>query len=901
MAVVGEATIKVRPDVSTFGNELYRDANGRLRDARNRFAKGPGQEIGRGLSEGAQQGFARGEGGFVKSAGGIARKVVGVFAGIFAGAAIGTALFSSVTAASDIGESMSKVQVVFGDAAAGVEKFASTSAQALGQSEAQVLEATGTFGNLLRSVGLSETASSKFSTSMVQLATDLGSFNNADPTEVLEALRSGLVGETEPLKRFGINLNEAVLQQKALELGLVSGKGPLDANAKAQAAYALIMEQTSLAQGDFARTAGGAANQQRILKASIEDAKVALGQGLLPGLTAVLPAVTGLVDAMGPALGMLGKSLGASLGQIVPTITPILSALLPVIGTVVDQLGGVLGSVFEALAPVIAALAPPVQMIVRVMGGALVGVVRALAPILTELAGVLGPVLTMAVEGLADLLIAVQPGLNAFGKVIASVLSEVGPMLAELGKNVLAELRPQLPELTEALVLMAESFGEILTQLVPLLPPLIKLSLLILTKLQVPVIIKIAQAVGILAAGLAAWMRFVAPLRDVLIELVSKGIDKLSAAIEWLTGLFTTGGLQQGIAMFGAGLSRIGEAVMSAVHAVGTGVEAIVRFFQELPGRLVAGIAALPGLLLTGFTTALSFAVNAVISGITTMIAQFVSLPFRILDAVLTLGPKLLGFLARLFPQLIAAELRGLGLMVGFFLALPGRVISAVTTLAPKLVGAVASALRLAADAAGRGVTAIVTGIGKLPGKILGLAGDIAGAGKTIGGKIISGIKAGLSGAAGAVADIAGALADKLAEVMHSLVQKINDAIPDKIGPFGLPHNPVPNPFAFGGVTTEGRIDGTGSSRPEVVVPLSRGRKLAAAVARESGLLDMIGLGTGSPLFGMEVPVSVSFVGVVPTQAEAAAVGRTIGDQIAARALARRRVMTDARTSKVSA
>jgi hypothetical protein len=103
------------------------------------------------------------------------------------------------------------------------------------------------------------------STSMVGLASDLASFNNTDPAEALEALRAGLTGETEPLKRYGINLNDATLKAEAMRLGLDTTGSTLSANTKAQAAYSLIMQQSSLAQGDFARTSAGLANQQRIM------------------------------------------------------------------------------------------------------------------------------------------------------------------------------------------------------------------------------------------------------------------------------------------------------------------------------------------------------------------------------------------------------------------------------------------------------------------------------------------------------------------------------------------------------------------------------------------------------------------------------------------------------------
>ena len=98
--------------------------------------------------------------------------------------------------------------------------------------------------------------------------------------DALEKLRSGLVGEAEPLRVLGVNINEATTKAKAFELGLVGANGVVSEAAKVQARYALILEQTVTAQGDFARTADGVANTQRTLTAEWENAQVVIGQAL---------------------------------------------------------------------------------------------------------------------------------------------------------------------------------------------------------------------------------------------------------------------------------------------------------------------------------------------------------------------------------------------------------------------------------------------------------------------------------------------------------------------------------------------------------------------------------------------------------------------------------------------
>ncbi len=187
-----------------------------------------------------------------------------------------------ITAASDLSESTNKVGVVFGDSADAVRVFARTAATQLGQSEQQALEAAGTYGNLLTSIGVMPGAAADMSTSLVTLASDLASFNNASPEETLLALRSALTGEFEPMKRFGAALSADAVAAKAMEMGLADSKKALTPAMKAQAAYALILEQTTNAQGDFARTSDGMANQQRTAAAQWKDLQAAVGAGFLP-------------------------------------------------------------------------------------------------------------------------------------------------------------------------------------------------------------------------------------------------------------------------------------------------------------------------------------------------------------------------------------------------------------------------------------------------------------------------------------------------------------------------------------------------------------------------------------------------------------------------------------------
>lgn len=202
-----------------------------------------------------------------------------------AAAAFGTltqVIGPAVTAASNMQESMSKVGVIFGSGAKEVTNFAQTAARELGQSKQAVLDAAGIFGTFGKAAGLAGTDLATFSNDFTTLATDLASFNNTTPEEAVQAIGAALRGEAEPLRRFGVLLDDATLKAEAMKLGIYDGSGALTAQQKILAAQSAIYKQTADAQGDFARTADGLANKQRTLSALIDNYQVQLGQELLP-------------------------------------------------------------------------------------------------------------------------------------------------------------------------------------------------------------------------------------------------------------------------------------------------------------------------------------------------------------------------------------------------------------------------------------------------------------------------------------------------------------------------------------------------------------------------------------------------------------------------------------------
>lgn len=241
-------------------------------------------------------------------------------------------------AASDLNESLSKVNVVFAESAQVILDWSKDSAKAMGISRQEALESAGTFGNLFRAMGIGLPVATEMSKSLVQLASDLASFNNADPSEVLIALRAGLVGEVEPLRKFGVSLSADRVQAQALKMGLWDVVGATEQSVKAQAAYQIILDDTKLAQGDFGRTASGAANQQRIMAAEFKNTAAELGTTLIPiflKVAAVLQDAAKWFDGLSDKNKELIVYVGLAVAALGPLTTAV-GALIRAVSMVGD-------------------------------------------------------------------------------------------------------------------------------------------------------------------------------------------------------------------------------------------------------------------------------------------------------------------------------------------------------------------------------------------------------------------------------------------------------------------------------------------------------------------------------------------------------------------------------------
>lgn len=226
---------------------------------------------------------------------------VGKAAGV-AGLAIASGLAigakKAIDDASGLNESMNAVNVVFGDASNQIAAFSKVAAKQAGLSMRQLNELVTPIGASLRNTGFSADAAAKASVGLAKRAADMASVFNVDVSEALSAIQAGLRGEADPLERFGVGLSAAVVQSKALKMGLAQTVKGLTSQDLAQARLGLVMEQTNKVAGDFAKTSSEVANKQRINAAVAENQRAKLGTGLLPVMKSyqnLLGAVTGFM------------------------------------------------------------------------------------------------------------------------------------------------------------------------------------------------------------------------------------------------------------------------------------------------------------------------------------------------------------------------------------------------------------------------------------------------------------------------------------------------------------------------------------------------------------------------------------------------------------------------------
>ncbi len=227
------------------------------------------------------------------------------------GSVVGAAQ-DSVRAFSDLNESVNAVEVTFGGASEGILELGEAAATSVGLSNAEFNSFAVGFSAFVDQIAAEKDGDivETMNVLTVRIA-DFASVMNLDIPEAAEKFRSGLAGETEPLRKFGIDVSAAAVNSKALALGLGDASGKLSEQEKILARFELIMDQTDKTAGDFANTIDDYANAQRVATAEIENSKVAIGEALVPAFAAVIPLMVEAATAAGVIATAVSGMTGA--------------------------------------------------------------------------------------------------------------------------------------------------------------------------------------------------------------------------------------------------------------------------------------------------------------------------------------------------------------------------------------------------------------------------------------------------------------------------------------------------------------------------------------------------------------------------------------------------------------
>lgn len=267
--------------------------------------------------------------------------------------ALQTGFSSSVEAAVNLGESVNAVERIFGDAASEMLDFSRTSANSIGLSQAAFNQAIVPLGAMLSNAGLEMDAVADATVDLTERAADMASVFNTDVDQALAAITAGLRGETDPLEQFGVSINAAAVEARALADSGKAAAADLTSMELASARVALILEQTDSVAGDFAETSDELANSTRIAKAEMEDQRAEIGDRLIPiqqeWVNLQLEASRFLTERLIPALDRAAEWYREH-------IAPAIEAVRDATSEWLDEQGGVEGIMArarDALSPVV--------------------------------------------------------------------------------------------------------------------------------------------------------------------------------------------------------------------------------------------------------------------------------------------------------------------------------------------------------------------------------------------------------------------------------------------------------------------------------------------------------------------------------------------------------------------
>ena len=218
------------------------------------------------------------------------------------GAGVATGIFAkdAIQDANEMQGAFDKFNTVFGEGAKDMEAFVNEIRKTMPTARKDIIRLAADMQDLLVPMGLSRELSQDMSKGFLDVANKIGAFNDVDPTQVLESIKSGLAGSSEPLRRFGVNALESALEARALSEGLLKAgqsfkdlEPDVKAQIRAQALLAQITDNSSDAIAGFEKNNDSLDRRMLDLKATFVDVRTEMGTKLIPIVDAVAKKLLG--------------------------------------------------------------------------------------------------------------------------------------------------------------------------------------------------------------------------------------------------------------------------------------------------------------------------------------------------------------------------------------------------------------------------------------------------------------------------------------------------------------------------------------------------------------------------------------------------------------------------------
>lgn len=678
-------------------------------------------------------------------------------------APLGAIGLSSVQAASKAEEAESRFNSVFETTGTEVESFAENFAEEIGRSELAIENMAANFGSILNPMVENEEQSAELSQEFTKLTQDLASFENRDPAKVQRDLTSALSGQSETVRKYGVDLSAARVDQELLNMGIKGGREEATRAQEAQARLNAIINDTQSAQGNAAETSDSFANQQRALRGSIRDLRVEFGEQLLPIAKEVIDIFSGLTERFTALPDRTQKTIA-----VVGTLAAALGPALAIIGQMSIGIGGLV-SAAGTLAGVFGVLTAPILAVVAA-AGALAFVFRdeirvalkataefltgTVAPAARDTAEDAIPVLKDILETTADFLVSTV--IPALGEVAGFLTDTVAPAVRDIAEDSIPVLKSILDSATSI-------FIDLVDALKPVADFLRDVAIRA-GNLAADIGRELAPTVGDILSMLRTWAgvfrRDVAPaigtVTGIVVDLAGKLASVLAPAVDPVVGALDT---------------LVGMLEQNLLFAVGVASDAISGITDLLSGDFDGAIDSAMDIVDSFLSAVQTFASDALDA-----IVGFVSdVPGILADLASKALPKIAGFVGDAISEFVDFKNNALGTLADLAVDAAQKAADIGADIVSGIADAIASAPGFAAE--------VITQIADAVPSTAKIIDEVT----SVGGDIVDGIISGLDNASDFASDLLGFVKDsipstkKVKKALKPLGKAIVDGIVDGI------------------------------------------------------------------------------------------------------------------------